>query len=362
MQESEMEVRYIALIGLIIGSLTGWVGFYIYRMAATRESGSAQEQTLSFNTRLTLLFERALTEFSRYPSKYIAMTLLVCSILLSIFIGSISFFSLEIKTEYLILLYLIVSFVLRVDSRVSIGFALLLLSLCPFLLIFDYSKLAETVAVYVWYFLAVGIVIQVFEYIREVRASEKEIAPEESAIRSRRTTLEQRRTVWKWQAWPIAALITFLTVVTVIVMGGMLWKTGLASRIPALIGLSKEKTKQETATKKEPPKKEPKQEAPAKITEEKPAATILVLNGNRIEGAAAKMMDVLRAAGSNVLNVDNADDEYPETTIYYHTGFDKQAQEVGKNIADYYPARLEEGSVSGFDADIVVVLGMDGKQ
>lgn len=352
-----MQIRFIALAGLIIGFFVAWTGFRIYRKAAA--------DTTSSDSKITSSFEKSLNEFSRYPSKYIALMSVFGLILVTIFVSNVSVFGVSIKTEYLIGVYILMSFALQVDSRVAIGFALFLLSLCPFLLIFDYGKTAENVAVYVWYFLAVGVILQVFEYVRESRTGEEIASEEESPIELRRVALERRKTAESRQVWQIVALVTFVTVLTV--AGGVIWHAGVVSKIPALIGLSAEKPKTNThktkpTVKKAPPKKEPEQQAPAATVAPAPAVSVIVLNGSGVDGAATSMADVLNAAGKNVIGADNAPQEYPNTMIYYRTGFDQQAQAVAGDIASYYPATIEEGSVSGFDADVIVVLGMDGIQ
>jgi uncharacterized membrane protein len=55
----------------------------------------------------------------------------------------------------------------RIDSRFMILPAILLLGYVPFLLIGKYDALAETTAVYVYYFLVCGVVLQIMEYFGE---------------------------------------------------------------------------------------------------------------------------------------------------------------------------------------------------
>jgi hypothetical protein len=57
----------------------------------------------------------------------------------------------------------------KIDSRFMILPAILLLGYIPFLLIANYSTLAEIMAVYVYYFLVCGIVLQIMEYVGEKR-------------------------------------------------------------------------------------------------------------------------------------------------------------------------------------------------
>lgn len=58
----------------------------------------------------------------------------------------------------------IVFYDFKIDSRFLILPALLLLGYIPFLLIGQFNVLAELVAIYVYYFLVVGVILQLFEY------------------------------------------------------------------------------------------------------------------------------------------------------------------------------------------------------
>ena len=58
-------------------------------------------------------------------------------------------------------------FLLGWDSRFFIGFGLIFLIACPFLLAFEKKVLAEEMAVYAYYMLALGVVLQIVEYGRE---------------------------------------------------------------------------------------------------------------------------------------------------------------------------------------------------
>lgn len=72
------------------------------------------------------------------------------------------------SVEWAFLGFLIVAVIIydsKIDSRFLILPALFLLGYVPFLLISKYNALAETIAVYVYYFLVVGVVLQFIEYI-----------------------------------------------------------------------------------------------------------------------------------------------------------------------------------------------------
>jgi len=72
-----------------------------------------------------------------------------------------------IVLDFLILAYALISFLYILDSRLSAGAALVLLASCPILLIAKKDSLAETMAVYAYYFLVITVITQ----IRELRKS-----------------------------------------------------------------------------------------------------------------------------------------------------------------------------------------------
>jgi hypothetical protein len=55
----------------------------------------------------------------------------------------------------------------KIDSRFLILPAILLLGYLPFLLVGRFDSLAEVIAVYVYYFLVVGVVLQIIEYVKK---------------------------------------------------------------------------------------------------------------------------------------------------------------------------------------------------
>jgi septum site-determining protein MinD len=71
------------------------------------------------------------------------------------------------KAHYLFLLYFAILLVNRIDARYSIGAALVLLLFAAALLAQNREAFANQVAIYAYYFLVVGVVLQLIEYIRE---------------------------------------------------------------------------------------------------------------------------------------------------------------------------------------------------
>lgn len=85
------------------------------------------------------------------------------------------------KAHYLFLLYFVILLVNRIDARYSIGAALILLLFSAVLLGQEKEAFANQIAIYAYYFLVVGVVLQLIEYIRE--GGEKEEGVQESVER-----------------------------------------------------------------------------------------------------------------------------------------------------------------------------------
>lgn len=71
--------------------------------------------------------------------------------------------------DFLVFGYALVSILFILESRIAAVIALLFLVSCPILLILKKAPLAETMAVYAYYFLIIAVAIQIREYWREER-------------------------------------------------------------------------------------------------------------------------------------------------------------------------------------------------
>ena len=72
--------------------------------------------------------------------------------------------------NFFILAYALVSILFVIESRIAAGIALLFLTSCPILLIFKKEAMAETIAIYAYYFLVITIITQIRECWQEERA------------------------------------------------------------------------------------------------------------------------------------------------------------------------------------------------
>ncbi|MEK6800968.1 MAG: hypothetical protein AABY05_03470 [Nanoarchaeota archaeon] len=97
--------------------------------------------------------------------------LLFCyiTIIINMLLGE-RFYSLEWAFLGFILIS-IIFYLVKIDSRFLIFPALLLLITLPFLLLFKQQAIAETIAVYVYYFLVVGVILQIIEHFKKTENS-----------------------------------------------------------------------------------------------------------------------------------------------------------------------------------------------
>ena len=93
------------------------------------------------------------------------LLILVVSFLLILYSSK---FLLQLKDliPYFILIYLFISLILKLDSRIPIAFALFLLFLTAITLVQGLENAANQIAIYSYYFLVVGVLLQLIEYVR----------------------------------------------------------------------------------------------------------------------------------------------------------------------------------------------------
>ena len=71
--------------------------------------------------------------------------------------------------NYVFLFYLIVVLILNVNSKIPIIIALSLLVIVPFLLFFGKNLIAERLTIYAYFFLVIGVIKQIRNFIVENR-------------------------------------------------------------------------------------------------------------------------------------------------------------------------------------------------
>jgi hypothetical protein len=95
------------------------------------------------------------------------------------------------------------------DSRVFIGIGLIFLLACPFLLAFEKKAFAEEMAVYAYYMLALGVLLQIIQYVR-------------SSLFAKTKTKKMAKTeaLEFWSKKKILAIVISIALFTVIASGG----------------------------------------------------------------------------------------------------------------------------------------------
>jgi hypothetical protein len=84
--------------------------------------------------------------------------------------------------------------------------------------------------------------------------------------------------------------------------------------------------------------------------------TLQVLNGTDADGLAAEAADMLEAEGYQIDNIDNANQSYEVTTLFFHPRSEAAATALQ---TDFFPdAQLEEGA-RDLAVDVSVILGAD---
>ncbi len=99
-------------------------------------------------------------------SYIIYFLLILATSFVIIFFSSKILLQLKDLIPYFILIYFVISLILKLDSRISIASALLLLFLTAITLVQGLENAANQIAIYAYYFLVAGVVLQLVEYIR----------------------------------------------------------------------------------------------------------------------------------------------------------------------------------------------------
>lgn len=159
LQQIKAEPFLFLSLGFITGCIFALMGIFIYRRVKPREGDSKS------------LINRATIQY--FSKRHAVVLMLLTGIVLSLFLGDVSVLGISTLGGYLLVLYLILSLVRKMDSRIPIAVALLFLASCPFFLIAGQKELAERAAIYAYSFLIIGVVFQFKEYIAETRQKKK---------------------------------------------------------------------------------------------------------------------------------------------------------------------------------------------
>ncbi len=234
----------------------------------------------------------------------------------------------------------------RWDSRVFFGIALAFLVSCPIYLLLKDESTAENMAVYAYYLLAIGVIVQIIEHARE----QKEIDSDK-----KNSALVNQSTV--------------ILLLLVIIIGFYYFNDKFSKQLTEQnslidrIGGYKVKEEDKEMTKM----KEQIQEMLnllATATDDKVTylqtptssqGSIQILNGTDVKGLAGLLKDILTKKGYSVVDIGTEPNTYTETVIKFEPNFKDQAEALQKELENIYKVKLEE--TSGLEHDILIIIG-----
>ena len=242
--------------------------------------------------------------------------------------------------------------IMHLDSRVFIAAALMCLLACPFLLVFKYQLWAEQLAIWAYYFLALGVILQIIEFIREPEEEEK---PQEVPVKITEEIpkegiffVEHKKQMAASPIYKFILLLLIIVLGTTILTSGGIFLVRKYVLEPSLKNLSPSYNLKPEEKESKPPGQEI----------DKSTITITVLNGNGLLGAADKMKKELENQGFKVSFIGDASRmDYPETIIRYQPGSRKKAEMIAEVLKGAYTTKLEETQVSQ-ETEIVIIVGM----
>lgn len=364
-------------------------------------------------SRIAVFLQEALNIAKNLSTRHFVILGLLNTIIVFVFFENTFFLSSSNVIGYLLVLYIVLSLTWKINSRVSVAAALLLLMSCPFFLISAQEQLAENVAVYVYYFLVIGVFLQLKEYALEekipVRETENSGSPgSEFPINPRlledmvevtktgsslmegeavpKTYFEQsegtrsdRKEVFLEQkegllGQPIADLSSgaryrveelrrrkrkvkrHRLIILIVLLSVSLLATGMFLWM-RLSGKSEKKNKSVSQLPVKVNNSRLSKER-EELSVNKGEIKIEVLNGNGIKGKALTIENLLKSNGFNVLSTGNADNfNYTQTVIRYKKGKKEIADLAAEVISSVYFPVLQEDVTDDSKADIVIVLG-----
>lgn len=91
-------------------------------------------------------------------------------------------------------------------------------------------------------------------------------------------------------------------------------------------------------------------------SESRPNVQITVLNGSGETGAANNAKNELEKNGIEVYKIDNAQNNYSQTIIYYTNENKSIADKIQETLADYNPKLIEDNTLAD-NENVLVVIG-----
>ncbi len=227
---------------------------------------------------------------------------------------------------------------------------LVIILVCPFLIIFGKETVANGLAIWAYYFLIIGVVLQFAEYIKyliseSVTEKTDQLDHKEDIFSSQ---TEQKIQIPVGSQWKRVITITVFFIFIFAIIGFT-----QRDRISRLIwGESKT---EEVVTEQE----EEELEEVTEQTIDKASISIQILNGNGDEDSVLQIKDELEDGGFKVESTDQAENyDYIQTVIFYKLG-KKDEAELARDAISKNESIVLKQVISGQDSDIVIIVGAD---
>jgi hypothetical protein len=385
-------------VGTLLTVIFIFYGLKFTAVGAVRSRGKHRKKSDPFVVDGKTLSNGVKYSASRLSNKRMLASLLLITVVVSIFFESVSIFRFVVRTEYLFF-FLFVFLVFKIGSRFFVGTGLALLASTPLFLTYGYKQLAEKVGIYVLYFLVAGIILQIIEYVKESSWAEEpltagvqekspkipdsanesaqgdEISPRQKVLVVRKWTSGRRQDSGKISHPIASAAFAFA------VGGAAFWvvlsQSGSGgSKVLEYLGVSGQKIPKISGSEisiEDVPKRnaEVKGESVEKAVAETGAVDIgkvklEILNGNGIGKEAARVGLMFQVHGFNVFRTGNAGRfDYDRTIVRHRRGHRNLAELVAKELAGSYVISPSSSTLFKEDlppdsaADVVLILGRD---
>lgn len=291
--------------------------------------------------------DRFRTKFFTYLQKDYHYIVIVVAVLIFFYLRDLIGFNASLIAGFFILTYF-----LKLDDRAAFVVALFFLIICPLLLIYPDSELAEKAAVSAYYFLVIGVVWQIINLIRQKKEIEAEIKNPVFVSKhlAFRKTLNKKQTSFYIGVFFIffisfcSSAALFLLSYSFINHYQKVPKIAISPTPPTTAHLS--------------PTLSPN------IKTVKPV--LAILNGSGIAGQAASASAFLKKMGWNDkldINVDNADrSDYNGVKLKYLLKYQTIAKELSRDLIKIKELDAQQINLVSFNeatssGDLILIIG-----
>jgi hypothetical protein len=241
------------------------------------------------------------------------------------------------------------------DSRVFIGIGLIFLIFCPFLLAFEKKVLAEEMAVYAYYMLALGVFLQIVQYFKDSIFS-----------KNKDKITKKTKSMKSWSKKKILSFALGTGLLVLIVFAGCFSfiylkigeKFGENEKLMASIITVLSENEKQTAEKIAENQQEPTGEDFNTKNVDWENVKVLVENTTEQEGLEVKIADKFKKLGClNVYTTKTSGVLYQDTLVQYCAGCSDIALELLSVLHDSEGLLIREES--GLSNEIIIKLGAD---